>query len=404
MSLKNAIGAIALISGTSIGAGVLALPVDTAHLGLGLTMAYFVLCWFFMTFGALYVLEANLQVGVGTNLISMAKPTLGFAGQAITWLMYLLLLYSLTAAYLSGAGAWMATGLKAQAVDISLQQGAIAVALITSACLIVGTHSIDMVNRVLMIILASAFLSLLFIGGDEIVFSRLDFDIGQHDLTPLPLIITTFGFAIVIPTITHYLNGNPAQLSRVILLGSFIPLATYLVWDLLVVGMLPEKGVNSLLAIQAKGHPATDIPLALENVTKQHWAAVCCKAFAIIALITSILGVSLSLFDFLADGLSIEKTTKSRLLLALITFGPPLVFVYYYPRGYSQALRFAGIYVSFILGILPTLMVWRGRYHKNLSSNFQVFGGRIMMFLTLAFFIGIVSIEIRALQGANLVF
>ncbi|WP_328287250.1 aromatic amino acid transport family protein, partial [Legionella pneumophila] len=96
------IGGILLIVGTSIGGGMLALPVSTAEVGFTNSLFFLFFCWLVMTAGALLILEVNLRLPAGSNMISMAKSTLGLPGQVIAWITYLLLLYTLLAAYISG--------------------------------------------------------------------------------------------------------------------------------------------------------------------------------------------------------------------------------------------------------------------------------------------------------------
>src|SRR3990167_1825985 len=87
------IGSILLIVGTSIGAGMLALPIATAELGfLGSLILLFV-CWFIMTSGAFLLLEANLWLPQNSNIISMARVTIGPIGQIIAWIAYLFYLH-----------------------------------------------------------------------------------------------------------------------------------------------------------------------------------------------------------------------------------------------------------------------------------------------------------------------
>jgi tyrosine-specific transport protein len=44
------------------------------------------------------------------------------------------------------------------------------------------------------------------------------------------------------------------------------------------------------------------------------------------------LGVSLGLFDFIADGFRIQKKGMKKLLIALITFLPPIVITLINPK------------------------------------------------------------------------
>jgi len=393
MSLKNAIGGVALIAGTAIGAAVLALPIITAHLGFAQTIAIYCTCWFFMTLGALYLLEANLLVGYGTNLISMAEATLGQFGKYFTWGIYLILLYALTAAYLSGVGAWIQQGFELIHVSLNPFGCASVATFLTMIVIWLGTAVTDWVNRFLVIGLIGAFAILLFIVSEHIQFELLFIQNNTFDLSPIPIIITAFGSAIVIPTLTEYLHGKPKQLLYVVLIGSVIPLLVYIIWEFVILGIIPVSGNPGLLQIQQHGHPVTDVPAALQALLQNRIITKASTYFSIFALITSLLGVCLSLFDFLADGLHLHKTIRSRILLTLITFVPPLCFIIFYPHGFTVALSFAGIFVAILLGILPAVMAWQGRYHLKQEKPLQIIGGKFLIIVTIAFFLFVCAIE-----------
>jgi tyrosine-specific transport protein len=390
MSLKNAIGGVALLAGTAIGAAILALPVSTAHLGFVQTIGIYVVCWFFMTMGALYLLETNLLTGYGSNLISMAEKTLGKPGKAVVWVVYLLLLYTLTSAYLSGAGAWIHQGMTQYNTEMSPFVAALCATFVTLLVIILGTTVTDWVNRFLMIGLIGCFVSLLFGTMGHVQSELLFSGTFAFDAGPLPIIITAFGSAIVIPSITEYLHGNVRQLFWVVLIGSIIPLIVYILWEITMTGIIPFA---ELLNIQQHGHPVTDVPVVLQEILHNLKISRLSFFFSIFALITSLLGVSLSLFDFLADGLQLKKRSTQKLILALVAFVPPLIFIFFYPQGFTLILSFAGIFVSLLLGIFPVLMAWQGRYRLQEPRELQIIGGKFMMLLTLAFFIVVICIE-----------
>lgn len=83
------IGGILLIVGTSIGGGMLALPVANAATGFWQSSLFLLICWAAMTLGALFILEANLYLPPGKHMVSMAASTLGGPGLLIAWLSYL---------------------------------------------------------------------------------------------------------------------------------------------------------------------------------------------------------------------------------------------------------------------------------------------------------------------------
>ncbi|MBS0289005.1 MAG: hypothetical protein JSS07_03060 [Proteobacteria bacterium] len=393
MSLKNAIGGVALIAGTAIGAAVLALPVITAHLGFIQTLIIYGLCWVFMTVGALYLLEVNLMVGYGCNLISMAEKTLGSIGKYITWCIYLVLLYALTAAYLSGVGAWIVQGFQLFNLKLSPFESALIATLLTMFIILLGTAVTDWINRLLMIGLIGAFATLLFVVFEHMQLTSLFIQVNTLDLRPLPLIITAFGSAIVVPTLTDYLHGKPRQLLYVVLIGSLFPLIVYIIWESAILGTIPLSGNPGLLQIQQHGHAATDVTAALKTLLNNNLITHASIYFSIFALATSLLGVTLSLFDFLADGLHIAKRLKTRLWLSLVTFGPPLGFIIFMPKGFTFALSFAGIFVAILLGILPAIMAWQGRYRLNTPRPLQIIGGKPLIVLTVIFFMLVIGIE-----------
>lgn len=404
MSLKNAVGGIALIAGTTIGAGILAMPVATAHLGFIQTIAIYVTCWFFMTLSALYLLEANLYEKPGANLITMAQDTLGPYGRYFTWVTYLILLYSLLALYLTGSAAWISYSANHFGWTISPQVCALSATLTVTLIIFLGTAVTDWINRFLMIGLISAFATLLWGTTSHIEVPRLLFRPDIVDFTPLPLIITAFGSAIVIPSVTEYLHGKPKQLFNVVFIGCLLPLLIYILWELIIIGTLPLEGDFGLLQIQSQDaspvensglrHLVTDVPLAMEQYLQKPWITLASTYFSIFVLMTSLLGVCLSLFDFLADGLHLKKRGNSKGHLMLYTFAPPLALILFYPLGFTAILSFAGFFVAVLLGILPGLMVWFGRYYRGYSSRIEIPGGRVLITVSLLFYLAIMGIEI----------
>src|SRR5437899_2504448 len=78
---------------------MLALPFKTAGAGFIPTVMAFVLSWIYMTIAAFFVLETNMWMEEEANLVTMAKRTLGRAGEYVTVLAFLFLLYACNIAY-----------------------------------------------------------------------------------------------------------------------------------------------------------------------------------------------------------------------------------------------------------------------------------------------------------------
>jgi tyrosine-specific transport protein len=116
------------------------------------------------------------------------------------------------------------------------------------------------------------------------------------------------------------------------------------------------------------------------------------KLFTSISVVTSFLGVSLCLVDFLADGLRIQKHGMPKFMLHVMTFAPPLLIVLFFQNIFVKALEYAGIYCVILLILLPAWMVWNGRYRRHIASGYQAPGGKV-----LAAFVIILSLILVAL-------
>lgn len=76
--MNRTLGGVLLVAGTTIGAGMLALPIVTGFAGFWPSALMLIVFWVFMTYTALLLLEVNLWMEKpGGNMIAMAEMTLG---------------------------------------------------------------------------------------------------------------------------------------------------------------------------------------------------------------------------------------------------------------------------------------------------------------------------------------
>ena len=394
------IGGILLVSGTTIGAAMLALPVSTGMAGFWPSIILCILYWMYMTYTAFLMLEANLAAGPGNNLMSMIKMTLGKTGQLFGWVIYLFLLYALTTAYIAG-GAPIIMGAMQQVLGVSLPEwaGAIPLLVIFGFFVYTGTHAVDYVNRLLMLGLVVAFSLMMFFLTPH-VDSRL---LSHIDLKYIPIglsvLATSFGFHIIIPSLTAYLDRDIVKLKKVIFIGGLIPLVVYVIWQFLALGIIPIHGPHGILEGHVKGDSAGNL---ISDLLEHSMIGLITRFFSFFAIVTSFLGVSLSLFDFLADGLKIQKSHGGRCFLYEATFLPPLLITLIDPRAFLSALEYAGAFgVVTLLGIFPALMVWSGRYVKKHKEFFgyRVAGGKPVLVLVILVSLAVIGVQIAIKSG-----
>ena len=381
MDMKQ-LGGMLLVAGNAIGGGMLALPLATASLGFFPAMLFLITCWALMLAGGLLMLEVNLRFPAGCHLLSMAHATLGRMGMALTGLCYLLLLYALLAAYIAGGADFLYVWLhNTLALPCSLKLTAMIFVLIFGGIIYRGIHSVDRLNRWFMggkLLLYGLLVSLLM---PFVTTSYLR--PGHFQLLPpgLTIMVTSFGFAAIVPSLRNYFAGDHRLLRRVIIVGSLIPLLCYILWNAAIMGIIPGQGPLGLSQLAQPAQPASALTDQLSHVLQRPLISRLAWGFSSICLATSFLGVGLSLTDFLTDGLRLAGLKKTKSSVAVLSFLPPLVTVWFFPSAFMKALYYAGIFCATLLVLLPALMAYASRYYQPRPGPYQMAGGQWLLSL-----------------------
>ena len=385
-------GGVLLVAGSCIGAGMLALPVITGIAGFVPSMSMFFLAWLFMTMTGFLLLEVNLAIGYKFSLISLAEKTLGRVGKTLCWILFLFLFYSLSVAYLSASGSILHS-----LFGFSPWMGSLLFAFVFAAVLYFGIRQVDYLNRLLMIGLIISYVILVFFGARHVNVDYLKVHHWKYAFAAMPILIISFGFHNMIPSLAMYMKGNVVALRKILLIGSLIPLAIYFVWQALMLGILPQDAVKTALD---HGEVATN---TLQSVIGRSWINLVAQLFALFAITTSFLAQSLSLVDFLSDGLKIVKKGAKRLGLISLSIVPPLLFAFLNPGIFIKALSMAGGVSAVILfGVMPAIMAWKLRRQKGEQSNLLP-GGRLLLSSILFISVAIFCIEVASELGAPLI-
>lgn len=382
-----------LVAGTSIGGGMLALPVLTSEAGFLPSLVLYILCWLFMACTGLLFLEISFWMEGDANIISMAERTLGIWGKVAAWGLYLFLFYCLTLAYLVGVGDLFVEVLS-RLIVIKEWQGQILFLLIFAPFVYMGAQVVGRLNLFLMLGLGISYLAFVFLGYPHVQNYFLNRANWSHAWIALPITFTAFAYQGIIPTLIGYMHRDVRTTRLAILIGSFLPFIAYAIWQWLILGIVPAEGPNSLAQALVSGQNAVQ---PLKNVLADPKVYVVGQYFAFFALVTSFFGVTIGLLDFLADGMKIKKSAQSKFWLCLLIFVPPMLFATVHPHIFLIALDYAGGFgCALLLGLLPVLMVWSGRYRLGLKGEYQVRGGRLLLGILVAFVLLELGCEIAA--------
>ena len=393
--MNKTIGSTLLVAGTMIGAGMLAMPLTSAGIGFGFTLVLLLGLWALLTFSALLFVElyqtAESDAGIGT----LAEQYFGKAGRIIATAVLIIFLYALIAAYVSGGGSLLKDLLPESFGD---KVSALLFTVIFGSFIVIGTHSVDKINRVLFFVMLAAFavvLSLMLpaIKFDNLMATPID---NALIISASPVFFTAFGFHGSIPSLNKYLGGNVKALRISILAGSAITLCAYILWQMSTHGLLTQNEFLQLLKEDATLNGLVKATLA---ITGSNVIAGAVKLFSTLALVTSFLGVGLGLLECIEDLLKRSfNISAGRISLGLMTFIPPLVFALFYPEGFILALGYAGQMFAFYAVVLPVSLVWKARRtHTNLP--YKVWGGNLTLIIVLVLGVIITSIPFAIRAG-----
>lgn len=375
VSKSRVLAAALLISGTCVGGGMLALPVETSQMGFFPSLFAMACTWLFMTITGLLLVEANLWMKEGAHIMTMASHLLGKVGKWLCVALYLFMAYASLIAYNSGGAVILIRSLEASmGTRLPYGSGCLLFGLLFGAVTYLGTKKISRINVLLMTGMIISYIGLVGFGFQEVHVHRLLQKQWSTLGMAFPLLLATFSYQMIIPTITPYLHRDPKSLRFAVIMGTTIPFCVYALWQWIVLGSVPLEGAGGLQEALNKGQAATE---SLYAIVSNPYFITLAESFAFFALVTSYLGIALGLFDFLRDGLQLQQKTSHKVTIGILITLPVIFFAAAFPKAFVVALEVSGGFGDALLsGIIPALMVWVGRYHKNLTGSYRVIGGK----------------------------
>lgn len=358
------VGGALLVAGTTIGGGMLALPVMTASGGFVPAVILYCLCWLFMLGTGILLLDLFLKQPRDANLLSLATFSLGKKGRIATWILYLFLFSCLMIAYVSGGG-----GLVSTLLGLPSYLGPLLFTLLLTPLLALGPHVVDRSNAWMMVGLLLCFLVFVGVGMTHIQPAYLRHYHVAEAVGATPLLFTSFGFQGLVPTLVNYLGRDRRSSLLAMFWGSLLPLLLYILWEILILGLIP---LPVLELARLFGQTAIT---PMKNTLHAPWLYFVGQVFAFLTLATSFLGVGLAFVDFLADGFSVKKTAIRRSLLSLAVVAPPTLLAMLNPCLFLKALHYGGgLGGALLLGVLPIVMAWRVRHQQQTPLSPLVLG------------------------------
>ncbi|MEZ8625024.1 amino acid permease [Vibrio splendidus] len=372
-------GSSLILSGTALGAGMLAIPMVLAQFGFMISSVLMLLIFIGTTYSALLLAEACTKTKDNSGMSSVAYLTLGSKGKHFINALFYLLLVCMLIAYILGVGDIIHKLLLDVGVDVSASVAYTIFSLLMGVIVVAGKSYIDKLNRGLFIMMVVMLLIVI-----TSLFSniRLDYltqtskytanDVVQYSA----VIFTSFASMVVIPSLVIYnREATQKQIRNMILLGSVIPLICYLTWLFAIIGNLGTDAISQF-------HNISELISAFSG--QSAWLKVVIALFSALALVTSFLGVSMALYDQNKDAV-----TNNKALAYALTFILPLALAELFASQFVSMLDYAGMVLVFLAIWGPLAMVVKVRRpdfpHLQTEGSYTAAGGDTALMATFGF-------------------
>lgn len=398
----SVIGGAMIIAGTAVGAGMFSIPIVTSGVWFTGSIILLIYTWACMFFSGLMILEANMNYPAGASFHTMVKDLLGPVWNSINGLSITFVLYILTYAYIS-AGSSIITHNLATVFPVSQMVAGLAFSILVAFFVWLSTRAVDRLSTILIGGMVITFI--LSVGGmftqvsPAILFNQSAGSDTQYlpfALAALPYLLASFGYHGNVPGLVKYYRKDSKSVVRSLFIGTLIALVIYILWQYVIQGNISR---DSFKLIIAEGGNIDALLRQMDTSTGNSTVSKFLTLFSYMALASSFLGVTLGLFDYLADFFKYKDNGTGRFKSAVVTFLPPTVLALLLPNGFLYAIGFAGLAATVWAVIVPAMMAKACR-KRFPNSPYRAPGGHFLIGFVILF--GVINAVAHILSLFNL--
>lgn len=382
---------IMVIAGTVIGGGMFALPVDLAGAWFFWGAFILIIAWFSMLHSGLLLLEANLNYPVGSSFNTITKDLLGNKWNIFSGLTVAFVLYILTYAYISANGAIISETISMHSGEhVNPKIIGVCTALFVAAVLWFSSLA---ASRITSLFLGIKILAFVIVFGS--FFFQVDYTIlrgtegaseASRSFFPyifmaIPVCLASFGFHGNIPSLIICYGKRKDKLIKSIVFGSSLALLIYLFWLYCTMGNISREAFKGIIA---SGGNVDALVNSFLGTNQSKMIEFCLLVFSNLAVASSFFGVTLGLFDFLADLFKFTNSYSGRFKTILLTFLPPTILYLFFPNGFIYGIGGAGLCATIWAVIIPAILALKSR-QKFPDQMFTVWGGRVIPVIVITF-------------------
>ncbi|MBD2457835.1 tyrosine transporter [Nostoc sp. FACHB-87] len=397
----SVLGSTALVAGTTVGAGILALPAVTLPSGVIPSTVLLIGVWLYTLVSGLLIAEVNVNTmrsagRPSVGLMAMIENTLGTTGAGIAGVAYMLQHYALLVAYVTQGGEILMSAIShlwGGENYLPSWVGTAAFTLLFGSIMYLGREKfIEKLNNFLVGIVIVSFLGLFLLGVTQVQGVHFLFQNWSALGTAVPVMLVALFYHNVVPVVVTQLEGDSRKVRQSIIVGSAIPLVMFLAWNAVILGSVSPETIHSTTIF--------DPIQVLRAGGGGELLGVLVSIFSEFAIATSFIGFVYGLLDFFQDIFAKTQTKPtSRLPLYSLVLLPPLGLGAINPSIFFTALDFAGTFsISILGGIIPALATWKQRQQLQHTNQF-VPGGKLTLILMIGIAVVMILKEILAMAN-----
>ena len=348
------IKAVATLTGTTIGAGVLAIPYAVYNAGYWVGILYLAILGIVVTMLNLMLGEIVLRTKKNLPIPELIKLYLGRKGYLLALISLFIIIYGALTAYLRAAGDIMNNLIPAASFNWSVVFFAISAYFIIKGLKFVSKWEVVFVIGMFLIV-ATLWLKAISAQSIDWTQFRLEpFSSFRSTIQPYGIILFSYFGVIAIPQMkTIFSKQNYNQLESAIKISNLIIIFIYSVFISLLIGVTGQN--IDPLAIVSLGNALGGQALLIISI------------FALLAIITTFISMGLAMIE------SYTNFTKIKRSIAIIlTIFPPISLLLLDWAQFNTLIQYAGGVGASLISILIVLTFWRSKVVGELAPAYSL--------------------------------
>lgn len=412
--MNRTIGATFLVAGTTIGAGMLGLPIVAAKFGLVNSILFLCFMWAIMCYSAVLLLKLMCNYGHAINIATLASKYYGRIVGAIGSASIMILFFALLTAYLSASSNLLSQiaspGIEiTNAISYPLGHPYVMGIIISIAMIMLFFNKVkvvDIANRIVFCAKIIALVFALITLGNNINFGEVQSKVllnlpSPNFFTVTLIFFITFGFHGSIPALLQYLENDYKKAKFSMIVGSLIPLVLFLFWTIFTLLVVYSQSEQDILSFVNSDQEMRAFKELMSKSIHGSYA-IFLDIFMLCAIFTSYFGVAVGLLHYVKESLlsspkieNILEYEKMRHYSAsIIVVLVPLVILGVFNDVFIKALSLGAAMLAIIAIVLPSMVAIK----MKIESKDKLQHNIILPFALLNLIFGLMIVAFEAME------